>query len=81
VFACQPIPLATIEAPPAATPSADAPRGDEGKRAALLQARASFETFIERADGNPEYAKAVESAKLHIEEIDYTLTLFMGDGG
>jgi hypothetical protein len=68
----------SVDAPVTPGAPSDVPQGDEAKRAELLKARASFETFIARADGNPEYAAAVESAKLHIEDIDRVLT-WMGD--
>jgi|HubBroStandDraft_6_1064221.scaffolds.fasta_scaffold2616547_1 hypothetical protein len=68
----------SVEAPVSPPAPGDVPQGDDAKRAELLKARASFETFIARADGNPEYAAAVESAKLHIEDIDRVLT-WLGD--
>jgi hypothetical protein len=68
------------EAAPFPPATAGAPlQGDETKRAELVKARTSFETFISHADGRPEYATAVAKAKERIEDIDRIL-IFM-DGG
>jgi hypothetical protein len=68
------------EAAPSPAATVDAPLlGDEAKRAELVKARTSFETFISHADGRPEYAAAVAKAKERIEDIDRIL-IFM-DGG
>ena len=50
----------------------------EAQRAELVKARASFQAFLARADGKPEYAAAMESAKQRIEDIDRTL-IFLGE--
>ena len=52
--------------------------GDQ--RAELVKAKASFEAFLVRAQGKPEYEKAVEEAKERIQDIDRML-VFIGDGG
>jgi hypothetical protein len=50
------------------------------QRAVLVKAKASFEAFLARAQGKPEYEKAVEEAKERIQDIDRML-IFIGDGG
>jgi hypothetical protein len=50
----------------------------EAQRAELLKARASFQAFLARADGKPDYAAAVGSAKERIEDIDRML-IFLGE--
>ncbi len=52
--------------------------GDQ--RAELVKAKASFEAFLVRAQGKPEYERAVEEAKERIQDIDRML-IFIGDGG
>jgi hypothetical protein len=54
------------------------PAGDQ--RTELVKAKASFEAFLARAQGKPEYEKAVEEAKERIQDIDRML-IFIGDGG
>jgi hypothetical protein len=44
-----------------------------------VKAKASFEAFIARAGGKPEYASAVEEAKTRIEDIDRMLIFIDGD--
>jgi hypothetical protein len=48
-------------------------------RAALLDARASYRAFLERADGKAEYAGAVVRARQRIEDIDLTLIFLDGE--
>jgi len=73
----QPAPTARTEESTPATPPTSAPQGDDAKLAELVNARASFEAFIARADGRPEYAAAVESARTRIQDIDRIL-VWMG---
>jgi hypothetical protein len=89
-----PVVVASTEPVAASTPAAsDAPAapvsevastpvrvaaGDQ--RAELVKAKASFEAFLVRAQGKPEYEKAVEEAKERIQDIDRML-IFIGDGG
>ena len=64
--------------PPAVTAVLQRESADAATVAALKQARASFETFLERSQGNPEYAEAVTRAHERIEDIDRTLIFVLG---
>lgn len=65
--------------PPAVGATEARPVDAEEQRAELVKAKASFEAFLARAQGKPEYEKAVEEARERIQDIDRML-VFIGGG-
>jgi hypothetical protein len=65
----------TSPAPPAMVPALSS--DDAHTRAALLNAKDSFQAFVQRANGKPEYAAAVRDALQRITDIDRTLTFMV----